>query len=655
LQTKKYTEAIDFFKTAVTYLKNGNPKTLSSSLNNMANCYLYLGDYKRSIGIRKEVIALRKKNNFISGLGDSYNDLGETYGKMNRPDSAIFYLEKAYSLKKEIGDDEMCAVSTLNLGMVHLLQGRHDKALEFLTLANHYSLKIKSLPYRLEVWKNMLQVYKARNDKEKQLDLLYKIISLNDSVYNEENQRQVNQLHIEFQTEKKELAYKALQAKNLQQKKLTQAENARKKTILWFSVAGGSLLLLFLLIVLNRFKLTRLQKNQIEQKNRHLEEMRTELERLSIVASETENVVLIMDQDGTLEWVNTSFEKLNAITLDELKKLKGNTIFEISNNPNIKQIVEECIREKKSYQYESLNYTRNGKRYWESSTLTPIFNEDGNLRKLIIIDTDVTQQKDAEELVREKQKEILDSINYAKRLQEAILPPIDFIYTHLPESFVLYKPKDIVAGDFYFMEVVDDVVIVAAADSTGHGVPGAMVSVVCSNALHRSVNEFGLTDPGNILGKTRELVIQTFEKSTSEVKDGMDISLCAIKKNSDNNSVNVSWAGANNPLWYFKNNQMHEITATKQPIGKSYEMLPFTTHHIEMTKGDCIYLFTDGFADQFGGEKGKKFKYSNLQKLLIEKSVLQPARAHAELDTVFEAWKGPLEQVDDVCIIGIKL
>ena len=131
--------------------------------------------------------------------------------------------------------------------------------------------------------------------------------------------------------------------------------------------------------------------------------------------------------------------------------------------------------------------------------------------------------------VEEHQKEIIDSITYAKRLQEAILPPLDFVKKHLPDSFILYKPKDIVAGDFYWMEVMDGIIFIAAADCTGHGVPGAMVSVVCSNALNRTVKEFGLRDTGKILDKVTELVLETFEKSDKDVKDGMDISLMTIE------------------------------------------------------------------------------------------------------------------------------
>lgn len=250
--------------------------------------------------------------------------------------------------------------------------------------------------------------------------------------------------------------------------------------------------------------------------------------------------------------------------------------------------------------------------------------------------------------VEEKQKEITDSINYAKRIQEAILPSFDFIKSHLPNSFIYYQPKDIVAGDFYWAEKVGNDFFIAAADCTGHGVPGALVSVVCCNALNRTVNEFKLTEPGKILDKTRELVLESFSKNGGDIKDGMDISLISINGNI------VKWAGANNPLWYYQNNELKEIKANKQPIGKTDNPEPFTTHTIELQKGDSLYLFTDGFADQFGGPKGKKFKYKQLEDLLVSSNDLSINEQHHTLKNTLNSWKGNLEQVDDICIIAIR-
>jgi len=263
-------------------------------------------------------------------------------------------------------------------------------------------------------------------------------------------------------------------------------------------------------------------------------------------------------------------------------------------------------------------------------------------------------------IVEEKNKEVTDSITYAKRLQDAILPPLSLVAKTLPESFVLYKPKDIVAGDFYWLERTESAILIAAADCTGHGVPGAMVSVVCSNALNRTVKEFKITEPGKILDKTRELVLETFEKSESNVQDGMDISLASLTPSEG--GITLKWSGAFNSLWYIQNNELKELLADKQPIGKTDKPKPFTTHEIKLNPpsegreaGVLLYLFTDGYADQFGGPKGKKFKYKALSEKLKMISDKPMAEQKQLLEQTFEEWKGNLEQVDDVLIIGIRV
>lgn len=251
--------------------------------------------------------------------------------------------------------------------------------------------------------------------------------------------------------------------------------------------------------------------------------------------------------------------------------------------------------------------------------------------------------------IEEAHKEITDSITYAKRIQSAILPPDRVVKEYLQNSFILYKPKDVVAGDFYWMEHIDGKILFAAADCTGHGVPGAMVSVVCNNALNRSVREYGISDPGQLLDKTKELVQKEFEKSEEEVKDGMDIALCCLDGNK------LTYAGAHNPLWIIRDGEVIETKADKQPIGRFEFGKPFTTHRIDLQKGDTLYVFSDGYADQFGGDKGKKYKTLNMKRFLTSIQD-QPMDKQKELiDQEFENWKGSLEQIDDVCVIGVRV
>ena len=273
----------------------------------------------------------------------------------------------------------------------------------------------------------------------------------------------------------------------------------------------------------------------------------------------------------------------------------------------------------------------------------------------------ISKQK---ELVEHKNKEIVDSINYAKYIQTALLPS-DTMIKNLPfNCFVLFKPKDIVSGDFYWLhEQIDTTtqnkeLYIAAVDCTGHGVPGAMVSVVGNNGLNRCVKEFNIHNTGKILDKLSELVEETFEKSEKELKDGMDISLLKLELIPKMpNKVNVQWSGANNPLWIIKKGtqNIEEIISNKQPVGKFFNKKDFTTHYFTFDKGDRLFIFTDGYADQFGGPKGKKFMYKQFKEVLLNSSTQPLLEQKNALDKAFLNWKQDADQVDDVCIIAIEI
>jgi serine phosphatase RsbU (regulator of sigma subunit) len=263
-------------------------------------------------------------------------------------------------------------------------------------------------------------------------------------------------------------------------------------------------------------------------------------------------------------------------------------------------------------------------------------------------------------VIEEQTKDIVDSITYAKRIQKAILPTDLFVKECLPDSFVYYKPKDIVAGDFYWVEKIENNILFAAADCTGHGVPGAMVSVVCHNAMDRALRESNLSNPGEILDKTREIVVEQLNKSKSfgtdsidNIRDGMDIALCFLNTKTNQ----LKYAGAYNPLWIIRNesNEIEEIKANRQSIGKVKNPKPFKTHQVELEKGDRIYTFSDGYADQFGGVKGKKMMNKSFKEFLVSIKDEPMEEQLKSINNHFEVWKGNQKQIDDVCVIGVKI
>jgi serine phosphatase RsbU (regulator of sigma subunit) len=225
----------------------------------------------------------------------------------------------------------------------------------------------------------------------------------------------------------------------------------------------------------------------------------------------------------------------------------------------------------------------------------------------------------------------------------------------LPESFVLYKPKDIVSGDFYWLEQWGPQILIAAVDCTGHGVPGAFMSIVAHNILTQTVNVLGLVKPSLILNETNQQLSKKLNQNPEEatVRDGMDIALCAINRKKST----IEFAGANNPLWLIRDKEVIEINGDKFPIGAfvGEELQLFTNHEWELQKDDRIYIFTDGFADQFGGPKGKKFKYKQMQQLILDNHLKPMAEQKSILNNALEEWQGELDQLDDILVIGIQV
>jgi serine phosphatase RsbU (regulator of sigma subunit) len=257
--------------------------------------------------------------------------------------------------------------------------------------------------------------------------------------------------------------------------------------------------------------------------------------------------------------------------------------------------------------------------------------------------------------IEHKHQEILDSVNYAKRIQRALLASKKMLGERLPEHFVLFMPKDIVSGDFYWAsELSNNQFSLIAADSTGHGVPGAIMSILNISCLSEAINAEKLVLPNQILDYTRQRIMEHMANDGSEEggKDGMDAVIC----NFDFNTNILQFAAANNPLWLIRNNELIEFKPDKMPVGKAMgDIKPFTLQEISLQKNDLVIMLTDGFADQFGGEKGKKFMYKPLKELLISINNASLDDIKTELKNTFDKWKSSAEQVDDVLLIGVRV
>jgi len=258
------------------------------------------------------------------------------------------------------------------------------------------------------------------------------------------------------------------------------------------------------------------------------------------------------------------------------------------------------------------------------------------------------------QLVDEKQKEILDSIKYAKRIQSALMANEKLMGDNLPEHFILFRPKDIVAGDFFWAASLPDSFMYVTGDSTGHGVPGAFMSLLNINKLSEAVRQKQITRPDLVLNYVRQNIIEALnpEGSNEECKDGMDAILCRL----DRKNMRLQYAAANSNFCIIRRREIITLRADKMPVGKSHDdHIPFSYNEVALEKGDVIYTFSDGYGDQFGGPKGKKFKHRMLREILVKISELPLSMQKRMLEKQLEDWMGHLEQVDDVLVIGVRV
>jgi serine phosphatase RsbU (regulator of sigma subunit)/TPR repeat protein len=604
----QYDQAIDYFKKT---LRLGDKDGIAAANNNIGLIHNYRGNYKEAIFFFKKSLEIREETDNKKGIATSLINIGIIYKNLKNLDEALDYYKNGLAVFQELNDKKGIAASLNNIGIISAEQGRYDESLIYT--------------------EKSLIVFKELGDKKGIAS------SLNDigNIYSNQNDHDAA---LAFFKDGLKL-FEELGDQNGITMSLGDIGDAYfiqkdyQKAILNFEKAFYIAEEIGALDQINRVSesLHKLYKTQKKwNKALHMHELFLE------------SKDSLSNMDAKEELYRFEIEKEF-----ELEKLADSLLFmqqmEVKSE-QIKTQNEKIKREK------SITYSLFLGMLIVSASLIIIFK---NLKKTKkqkgIIEDQKAIVESANDELEEKNKEIMDSINYAKRIQSAILPPIKTVKKHFEESFILYKPKDIVAGDFYWMEKKNEKILFAAADCTGHGVPGAMVSVVCNNGLNRSVREHDLTVPGEILDKTREIIIEEFQKSEEDVKDGMDIALCSVT------GMKLQYAGAYNPLWIIRNGEIIERKADKQPIGQFENTKPYTTHSFDLEKGDTIYIFSDGYVDQFGGERGKKFKGKAFRELLLSIQEKNMEDQKTIINKTFETWKGELEQIDDICIIGVRV
>ncbi|MFH2096685.1 MAG: DUF3856 domain-containing protein [Bacteroidota bacterium] len=690
----KYDDAISFYNKSLKVFEEMNDLSgIAKCHNSFGSIYSIKKDNLKAIGSFTKALDLYRKAGDKIGESGCYNNIGNSHSSLGNYNKAIEYLEKSLEIAKEQNDTYQFCLCYNNMALVYARQGFFPKAIEYyqksLKIAEKSNDKnMMSLCYNnignihdeqenfseaTDYFNRSLKIAIEINDKEQQ-GLCYNnlgLIQLNTGHYDIAEEYFNKSLEIAGEIEGNEikvLCYNNLGWVYFYRKEYQEALNYYLQTLSLASEQN------------DKKNISRSYKNigntYLEMKN-----YRLAIDNCSLGLEKAQEIGALEEVQNSCECLSKAYEH----TGNSKKALKYYKQFietrdSLFNEKNTKEITSRELQYE--FDKEKLTDSLDHAKQIEIKDLNIRKQEAENSRKEIQIKQERTQKyaffggivllaalaliifrsyrqkkmanyllEEQKQVIEEQNKEILDSITYAKRIQEAILPPEQLVKEKLPGSFILFLPKDIVAGDFYWVENIGDLYLFAVADCTGHGVPGAMVSIVCHNAMNRSVKEFGIYQPELILDKTRELVIETFEKSEEEVKDGMDIALCTL----DRKTNQLFFSGANNGLYHVRNGELKEIKADKQPVGKHAEQKPFTGQTLQLMKEDSLYIFSDGFADQFGGPEGKKFKYKPFRDLILSASNRPAEEQKKQITEAFNQWKGELKQVDDVCIIGVKI
>ncbi len=616
-------------------------------LADLTTLYFYKGDIQKCLDISIELLNYDLRNSDSSDISGSFGNIAILYRKIGNYPKAIYYLQEAIKINEAQGRKEL-AGNYSNIANVYSDLGQHKKSGEFFFKALKLRIQQKDEKGLALSYSNLGNYFSNMNMGDSAITYYLKTIEMNNRLKMPDSKKVVTYNNLTGEYIRLRQYDSATRYLNITEKLLNEKSNPF--FLSHFYENKGDI-----------FKHLHKFKEALPEYNKAFEyaNLNNDISRyVTLYYSKSECFYHIGNLDSTfynrIRAENYKDSLFNASKSSQITRYEMQYQFDkeqaaIKNEQLKKEIEAKNALERK----QLLIYAALAGVVLLLGLVVIVLKSNNQKKK----DNILLQQKN--DLIESQKKDIIDSINYAKNLQQAILPSFTKIKEILGNCFVYYRPKDIIAGDFYWLykSKQNDVCLFAVADCTGHGVPGALVSVVCSNALDNAVKKYNLTDPGMILDKTKELVLETFSKTGQNVKDGMDISLCSIQRNG--NAVNVKWAGANNSLWYIHKGEIKELIANKQPIGQSENSQPFTTQSIALEKGDTLYFSTDGYYDQFGGDKGtangKKFMRKRLAQLFFE---MKDQTIESQMDLVdktFNNWKGKLEQIDDVCIAGIKL
>ncbi|MBI4645471.1 MAG: tetratricopeptide repeat protein [Bacteroidia bacterium] len=625
---EKYSEAIIYFEKAGELRKElKDMKGLSISKYNIGNIYMKKGDYSNAAKLYQEALIIFESIDFKPGIISCLNTLGQINEKMveyvtEKPlekqedtkidttvyDKSLKYFEKALTIAKDINNKYIIRDIYQNIGTIFSRIQKYEKAELYYFESLKIMRELDDKPGIASTLHNIATTYKYRKNYTSALKYYDEAIALNKEIENDKG--------LSLNLNALGLVYTELKDYNKALKYLEQSQEIAKKYLLsdYIKLNYGNLASLYDSLgdyknALNNYKSFIQTKDSLVNADfqRIFTEMQTKYE-----TEKKEQQIQLLNKDKALNENRIHQQKILIIIFIIVSLII--LIFLI--------LLFRLFNQKKRANIELA-------------------------QKNILI----TAQK----------QEITDSIHYAKRIQTAILPTAEKIGENIPEYFILFKPKDIVSGDFYWMSKKEEILIITAVDCTGHGVPGAFMSMLGVSFLNEIVNDKGIIHSEEILEHLREYIIRSLQQTgrEGEAKDGMDMALCTIYLT----SYEMEFSGANNPLYLIRNNELNEIKGDKMPVAIHLKMDKFKRNIIQLENNDTFYVFSDGFVDQFGGAEGKKFKSKTFKNIILNIQPFSMEEQKKRLNKAIEEWKShinphtmePFEQVDDICVIGTRI
>jgi serine phosphatase RsbU (regulator of sigma subunit) len=663
--------------------KRNYPNGVMDAKNTLGIYYRYLSEYSKAINMYTELIALRIKNGQEDKLTGAYANLGSVYYEKGSYAQALKHYQKAIDIAKKFHQDDKVLVLYSNLAAAYKSVGLYDQAISTFNEGLKLNKRIKNKEQEAQLYMNLSTVYHEKNMVDESVKYSEIARKLSREVHAVRNRQTIlYNLSLDYRTKKQFSKAKAC----LDEMYAVAKEMDEDDIWLEYFLARANYLY-DLKSFGEAMKLTVTAEEYADREADLLSYGEVQLTKASIYAElkkfkeGIEAAELALNAFRDTEDANAQVRTLKV--LSELYKTSGDPENALKVFEEAQELKEKTDLESVTNQIATLNSLNELDRKEQDLALSKQTNqlitaENGRKNNLILglfligglivislgISFKSNQQKkkanallnrqneeieNQKSLIEEKQTEILDSIHYAKRIQESLLVQQKLLHESLPNSFIFFQPKDIVSGDFYWATKRNGKFYLAICDSTGHGVPGAFMSALNITFLSEAINQLGIVEPGKIFNHVRTRLVESI--SHDGAKDGMDGVLICF----DETSRKLTYAAAYNYPIVIRDGELIKFPADKMPIGKSDLIEEFRTYEIQIEPGDELIAYTDGYADQFGGEKGKKLKLANLHEYLLTISNEKMPEQHALLKDHFQEWKGDLDQVDDVCLFGVKL